>query len=157
MAAPRRVERQRIETPYEADVSAWSLEQAAHLHSGAWDRLDVAHLADEIEASSRTEHHALTSALRVILRHTIKWDHRSERRTRSGVASIRTHRLAVADRIEDSPSLVPRIPEYLTRAYRPARIDAAGETGLDESAFPAACPYTDDAIMTRAIAWPTEP
>ena len=82
----------------------------------------------------------------------LKWDHRSERRTRSWVASIRTHRLAVADRIEDSPSLVPRIPKFLTRAHRRARIDAAGATGLDESAFLAACPYIDDAIMTRSIA-----
>ncbi|GJD45554.1 hypothetical protein AFCDBAGC_3428 [Methylobacterium cerastii] len=157
MAAPRRVESPRSGTAYEADLAAWSLEQAAHLRAGTWDRLDLAHLADEIEALSRTEHHALTSALRVILLHLLKWDHQPQRRTCGWATSIKTQRLSVAERIEDCPSLVPLLPQFLARAYRRARIEAAGETGLDESVFPAACPYPYEAIMTRAIAWPPEP
>ena len=157
MAAPRRVESSRSRAAYEADVAAWSLEQAAHLRARAWDRLDLAHLADEIEALSRTEHHALTSALRVILLHLLKWDHQPQRRTRGWAISIKTQRLSVAERIEDSPSLAPLLPQFLARAYRRARIEAAGETGLDESAFPVACPYSYETIMTRPIPWPPEP
>lgn len=155
MAAPRRAAKA-SGTAYEVDVSAWALEQAHHLRAGSWAQLDVAHLADEIEAVSRTEHHALTSALRVILLHMLKWDHQPERRTRSRVSSIRTQRLAVAERIEDSPSLAPQIPQVLARAYRRARIEAGTETGLDEAVFPLACPYGFDAIMDRAFAWPPE-
>lgn len=153
MAAPRRAAKV-AGTAYEVDVSAWALEQAHHLRAGSWAQIDIAHLADEIEAVSRTERHALTSALRVILLHMLKWDHQPERRTRSWVASIRTQRLAVAEQIEDSPSLVPQIPQLLARAYRRARIEAGTETGLDDAAFPKACPYDFDAVMDRAFAWP---
>ncbi|GAB6843310.1 hypothetical protein HNR00_002236 [Methylorubrum rhodinum] len=152
MAAPRRVA---VEgTAYEADASAWALEQADHLRAGRWSRLDVAHLADEIEALARSERRALTSALQVILLHLLKWEHQPDRRTRSWVDSIRTQRLAVAEDIEDSPSLVPQLDELVARAYRRARIDAAGETGLDDDAFPAECPYILEDIMTRPVPWP---
>ena len=152
MAAPRRVA---VEgTAYEADASAWALEQADHLRSGRWSRLDVVHLADEIEALARSERHALTSALQVILLHLLKWDHQPDRRTRSWVNSIRTQRLAVAEGLEDNPSLAPQIGDLVVRAYRRARIDAAGETGLDESVFPAECPYDLENIITRPVPWP---
>lgn len=152
MAAPRRVA---VEgTAYEADASAWALEQADHLRAGRWSRLDVVHLADEIEALARSERRALTSALQVILLHLLKWDHQPGRRTRSWVDSIRTQRLAVAEDLEDNPSLVPQLDEIVARAYRRARIKAASETGLDDNAFPAECPYTFDDVMTRPVPWP---
>ncbi|WP_375466285.1 DUF29 domain-containing protein [uncultured Methylobacterium sp.] len=154
MAAPRRAAKF-AGTAYEVDVSAWALEQAHHLRAGSWARLDIAHLADEIEAVSRTERHALTSALRVILLHMLKWDHQPERRMRSWVSSIRTQRLAVAEQIEDSPSLASQVPQLLPRAYRRV-VEAGSETGLDDAAFPKACPYDFDAIMDRAFAWPPE-
>ncbi len=152
MAAPRRVA---VEgTAYEADASAWALEQADHLRAGRWSQLDTVHLADEIEALARSERRALTSALQVILLHLLKWDHRPDRRTRSWVDSIRTQRLAVAEDLEDSPSLAPQLGELVARAYRRARIKAASETGLDESAFPAECPYDPENIMIRPVPWP---
>ena len=161
MAAPRaaskRMAREPARTPYEADVSAWAIEQARHLRMGAWSDLDIGPLADEIEALSRSERHALTSALRVILLHLLKWDHQPARRTRSWVTSVRTQRLSVQEQLEDSPSLAPQIEQLTMRAYRSARIQAAGETKLDESEFPDGCPYPFDEIMTRDLAWPPDP
>lgn len=154
MATPRRVAVD--DTRYEADASAWAREQAEHLRAGRWSRLDVAHLADEIEALARSERHALTSALQVILLHLLKWDHQPARRTRSWTTSIRTQRLAVADRLEDNPSLVPQVGDLIARAYRRARIEAASETALAEATFPATCPYGFEEIMTRTTPWPPE-
>jgi hypothetical protein len=56
--------------------------------------------------------------------------------------------------LEKHHSLGPRIPEAIVEAYRRARIEAAGETGLDEDVFPDECPYSFEEIMTRSIPWP---
>jgi hypothetical protein len=55
------------------------------------------------------------------------------------------------DVIGDNPGLKPRIAEASERAYRKARIEAARETGLEESQFPDACPYGWDDLVARDI------
>jgi len=45
--------------------------------------------------------------------------------------------------------LAGRLDEALARAYRRARLQAAKETGLDEDAFPATCPYDWNEIVAR--------
>ena len=154
MAAPKRLPRATNATDYNADVHAWAQEQVRFLRSGTWSRLDIEHLADEIADVGRSERHALTSALSVILLHLLKWDHQPSRRTRSWVTSIRTQRSLVEERLEDSPSLRAQIESLVVRAYHRARIAAAGETGLDDDAFPQTCPYAWDDIMARPIPWP---
>ncbi|MCJ2059458.1 DUF29 domain-containing protein [Methylobacterium sp. J-048] len=154
MTAPKRAPQKLKTTRYEDDVHAWAQEQVHFLQAGAWARLDVEHLADEIADVGRSERHALTGALCVILLHLLKWDHQPARRTRSWVTSIRTQRSIVAERLKDSPSLKPQIAVLVARAYHRARIEAAGETGLDEAAFPSACPYDFTTLMTRPIPWP---
>lgn len=155
MAHPKRADAApQVGTPYEVDLSAWAMEQAAHLRARTWSALDLQHLIDEVEAVARTERNALTSALRVVLLHMLKWDHQPNRRTRSWATSIRVQRLAAEERLEDSPSLRGQWEDILIRAYRRARIEAAAETQLPESAFPMECPYTVDEVMTRDFSWP---
>ena len=155
MAHPKRVEADpRPGTAYDVDLAAWSTEQAAHLRRRAWAKLDIPHLIDEVEAVARAERNALTSALRIILLHMLKWDHQPDLRTRSWTTSIRVQRLAVQERIEDSPSLGSQMEALLERAYRRARIEAAAETNLAEATFPEASPYGIDAVLNRTISWP---
>ena len=104
-----------------------------------------------------SERRRLTSAFRIILLHLLKWDHQPERRTRSLTTSIRTQRLAVLYQLEDCPSLAPQVPDLIERAYQRARIEASGETDLDETVFPEDLPYTLDEIMTRPIPRPPAP
>jgi len=137
-------------TDYDQDLDAWSQEQVHVLRAGAWSRLDIEHLADEIADVGRSEHRALA----VIRLHMLKWDHQPGRRSRSWATSIRIQRLIVQERLDDSPSLRPQAGELVTRAYRRARIEATGEIGLDEETFPQVCPYTWEVIMTRSIPWP---
>ncbi|MBE7200195.1 MAG: DUF29 domain-containing protein [Parafilimonas terrae] len=156
MTAPKRAPREARGANYTDDVHAWAEDQVRFLRTGAWSHLDIEHLADEIADVGRSERHALTSALSVILLHLLKWDHQPTRRSRSWVTSIRTQRSVVEERLDDSPSLRAQMDGLITRAYHRARIAAAGETGLDEDTFPAACPYDWDAIMTRPIPWPPD-
>ncbi len=95
----------------------------------------------------------MESALRLTLMHLLKWDHQPEKRTRSWHLSIRNGRLDVEELLERHPSLRHRLPGAIARAYRRARIEAAGETDLDEDVFPAACPYAFEDIMTRPVLW----
>lgn len=126
---------------YERDFYSWLMQQARHVRDGRWDAVDRENLAEEIECLGREQFNKLESVLRVLLLHMLKWDHQPARRSRSLALSIKSQRLEVDDVLSDNPSLKPRIPEALARGYRKARVEAAKETGLDEDAFPASCPY----------------
>jgi hypothetical protein len=63
--------------------------------------------------------------------------------------SIREQRLELEDVLDDNPGLRPRIGEALARAYRKARIQAARETRLEETAFPETCRYSFEDIVSR--------
>jgi hypothetical protein len=136
---------------YEHDFYSWLLEQARHLRAGRFEALDRDNLAEEIESLGREQFNKLVSALRVLMVHMLKWDHQPSLRSRSWVLSVQEQRLEIADVLSDNPGLKPRIDEAIARAYRRARIEAAKETGLDETTFPATCPYSPDDIMTRVF------
>jgi hypothetical protein len=134
---------------YARDVYTWSQEQARAIREGRWDDIDRDNVAEEIESVGRTEFNSLVSALRVLMLHMLKWDHQPERRTRSWVLSIEAQRAELDDVLADNPGLRPRLGEAIARAYRRARIEAAQETGFDEDAFPAVCPYSFEDVASR--------
>jgi predicted DNA-binding ribbon-helix-helix protein len=139
---------------YDDDTYSWAFEQAALLRAGKWSELDIEHLADEIEDVGKSEKWKLESALRLVLMHLLKWDHQPDKRTRSWTLSIAVHRKTAARMLRENPGLKGVLAEVLANAYDTARLDASGETDLDLSVFPEACPYDVDAIMTRPIEWP---
>jgi len=127
------------------------MQQARHLREGSFDALDRSNLAEEIESQAREQFNKLVSALRMLMAHMLKWDHRPSLRTRSWVLIIEEQRIEIADVLADNPGLRPRIGETVGRAYRRARIEAARETGLEEAQFPATCPYSFDDITARSF------
>ena len=139
----------RARADYTRDVYTWSQEQARLIREGRWDGIDRDNVAEEIESVGRTEFNSLVSALRVLMLHMLKWDHQPEKRTRSRVLSIKVQRNDLDDVLSDNPGLRPRLDEAIARAYRNARAEAAKETGLDEDAFPAKCPYSVEDMTTR--------
>jgi hypothetical protein len=143
-------------TGYEEDFYLWANEQAERLRRGEWSRLDALNLAEEIEDLGREVYNELESRFRIILLHLLKWDHQPGRRTRSWTASIKVQRIDAEELLQKHHSLGPRVPEAIAEAYRRARIEASGETDLDEDTFPPECPYSFDEIMTRPIPWPPE-
>lgn len=142
---------------YDHDLYAWAFEQAQRLRRGQFSSLDALNLAEEIEDLGSEIYNRMESALRITLMHLLKWDHQPEKRTRSWHLSIRNGRRDTQKVLRKHPGVKGRLEGAIREAYEEARVDAAGETGLDETAFPAECPYPFDAIMTRAVAWPPEP
>ena len=60
-------------TPYEKDVVAWAMEQAALLRAGQLSALDIEHIAEEIEDVGKSEKRELASRMAVLLSHLLKW------------------------------------------------------------------------------------
>ncbi|GJD35819.1 DUF29 domain-containing protein [Methylobacterium aerolatum] len=139
-------------TAYGDDFYTWTQEQGARLRAGNLDGLDLENLAEEIESLGKSQFASLVSALRIVLLHMLKFDHQPERRSRSWIVSIATHRDHAAEELEESPGLKNRLNEAIGKAYRRARLEAYGETGLPLDAFPEVCPYSLHEIMNRPFA-----
>ena len=135
-------------TPYEKDVVAWAMEQAALLRSGQLSALDIEHIAEEIEDVGKSEERELTSRMAVLLAHLLKWKHQPERQGASWQLTIAEQRRGIQRRIKRTPSLKSRIndPEWQEDVWGDARGQAAEETGL--SSFPDICPWSMDQVLS---------
>jgi Domain of unknown function DUF29 len=132
---------------YDADLLAWLEQQAGYLRAGQLDRLDVAHLIEELEAMGGSQRRDLKSRLEILLMHMLKRDAQPRRRSRSWQSTIVEQRARIADLLEQSPSLRNGMEEVARQAFAVAVKRAAIETGLKRSAFPAASPYGVAAIL----------
>ncbi len=129
---------------YERDFYAWTVEQAAALRSGQLRRVDVEHVAEEVEDMGKSQRRGVKSALTVVLIHLLKYRFQPERRTNGWRATLREHRRRVRDDLADSPSLRPYTERIFAECYRDAREAAADESGLPVSTFPPVCPFTPE-------------
>ncbi|RBP08231.1 uncharacterized protein DUF29 [Roseiarcus fermentans] len=144
-----------LNTPYETDVILWSQEQARALRERDYSQLDIEHLADEIEDVGKSEKRELASRMAVLLGHLLKWRFQSEKRSASWRNTINLQRKRIALLIKGTPSLdaVMRDPDWREAMWLDAVAQAARETGIDEGAFPEACPW-DPAETLDASFWP---
>jgi hypothetical protein len=134
-------------TSYDSDFFLWSAHQAALLRRGKPTLLDIENLAEEIECLGKSDSRALMSQVQRLLIHLLKWQIQASRRPASWEKSIRSARRAISRIMEDSPSLKDAMSARLEKEYEMARRDAARETGLPESAFPAKCPYSQAHVL----------
>lgn len=140
-------------TLYDIDFNRWALEQAEALKAGHLQQLDLEHLAEEIEALSKSDKRAIKSYLVRILFHLLKWRYQPEQRSESWENSIADSRLAIRLILEDSPSLKAYPAEVLEDAYRQARRQNPQNPAVDRGQFPASCPWTVEQAL-REDFWP---
>ena len=131
----------------EHDYHAWLLEQAARLRARQFGQIDYEVLAEELEDMGRSERRAVESHLKNLLIYLLKWAKQRERRSGSWRDSIDNARDALADLLQDSPSLRPQLPEFVKRQYPRARRSAANQTGLAVATFPGTCPFRLEEIL----------
>lgn len=139
----------RNKADYEEDFYAWTVEQARLLRAGEFSGVDVENIAEEIESLGRSDRREIKSRLIVLLVHLLKWQMQPERQSRSWSGTIREQRRKIEELLGESPSLRPTIPEILSIAYVEAREDTGEETGLSQTAFPEACPFTPEEVLSR--------
>ncbi len=140
-------------TLYDRDFYAWANEQAQLLRAGRLSEADIENIAEEIESMGRGEKRELVSRLTVLLLHLLKWQVQPSHRGQSWRLSIANAREQLADHLDDNPSLKSQIDTAMVSAYRYAGREAAKETGLAVSAFPAVCPWGFEQVMDDGF-WP---
>ena len=136
---------------YDADFYAWTVEQARLLRAGELSAIDAANIAEEIESMGRSDRRELQSRLVVLIMHLLNWRHQPAAQSRSWSATIEEQRLQIENVFAESPSLRPLAAGMLAQAYAIARTRAIAETGLADEAFPAACPFSLDDILSRSF------
>src|SRR3954447_13984930 len=112
---------------YDQDFFAWANEQARLLRAGRLSEADIAHIAEEIESMGRSEKRELVNRLTVLLLHLLKWQFQPTHRGTSWRLSINNARDALADHLDDNPSLKSQLDQALRSAYRRAANEAAVE------------------------------
>jgi len=129
---------------YEQDFYAWSIQQATLIRSGRWAELDIDHLAEELEGMARSEKRELVNRLVILLAHLLKWQHQASQRSASWRGTIREQRKRIRKLLKDNPSLKTEtiMAEAIIDGYDLAITEAAIETMLEETIFPAECPYS---------------
>ena len=136
---------------YDRDYYAWLVKQAAHIRARRFAQLDCEALAEELEDMGRSERRAVESALNNLLFPLLKWTRQPQRRSGSWRDSIDTARDAIADLLQESPSLRPHLPEVVARQYARARRSAANQTGIAAVNFATTCPFRLDEILDPAF------
>jgi hypothetical protein len=134
---------------YEEDLYTWVQEQVALLRAGRLSEVDAENIAEELSDVGTSQYDKLSSSLRVLVMHMLKWDQQPEFRTLSWVYSIREHRKRYAQVLRKNPGLKSRRDEALAEAYYAARLWAANETSLPVHEFPDECPYSWDEVLNR--------
>jgi len=138
---------------YDQDYCTWALKNAELLRQGRLTEIDLEHMVEELEELMGNTRRELYRRLRVLLAHLLKWQHQSTERSGGWAGTIRTQRQDIAKLFKDNPSLNRYLPEELGDAYSDAVELAAAETGKPIEAFPAACPYTTEQVLSRDF-WP---
>ncbi len=131
---------------YDDDVVAWAEEQARLLREGNWALIDIENIAEEIEGVAGSQKSELRNRLVILLQHLLKWYYQPERQGRSWTSTIREQRRAIADVLDDSPSLRRTLPDVLARSYARARDKALEETGVYR--MPETCPWAIEQVMS---------
>jgi hypothetical protein len=134
---------------YDEDFAQWTAETARLLREGRFKEIDVEHVAEEIEDMGKNHHREVSSRLRLIIQHLLKWQYQPDRRSGSWKAKVATQREELEELLEQSPSLRRTPDRTLVRAYGVAVVAAASETWLPEDSFPPKCPYTLEQIQDR--------
>lgn len=140
-------------TLYEKDFHAWARQETEVIRAGQVTELDFEHIAEKLEAMTKSESRELTSRLAVLISHLLKWQLQLGKRSRSWRSTMDVQRTDIMDLLEDSPSLRHEIEKKIERAYTKARILAEAETGMECETFQETCPFLFSEIVNQDF-WP---
>lgn len=135
---------------HDEDFYGWAMAEANLLRQRKWDKLDIEHLAEELESMGTSEKRELISRMAQLIFHLLKWhlqpDYR-EFNKRSWEGSIIGQRKQISRLMRDNPSLKSILSQSLADAYEDAQVFIRKETPIDLKKMPVECPYTFEQIM----------
>ena len=132
---------------YEQDYYLWVEDILKKIQEKRWDEMDWDNLWEEIDDMGKSQRQRLTSNLRILLMHLLKWEFQPEKRTNSWKYTIIEHRRRILEQLEDSPSLKNYLNLKFEAIYQKARKDASLETDLSLNIFPETYPYKVEQVL----------
>ena len=133
---------------YQQDFYGWLLESADLLRKKQFSKLDIEHIAEELEGMAHSDRRQLINRLAVLLAHLLKWQFQPSFRSKSWQRTIKEQRKRITLLLQDSPSLKYELDLKVQDAYEIAILSAANETNLDEDTFPSSCEYDIEEILS---------
>lgn len=132
---------------YDQDVVAWASEQARLIRTGQFDKLDVEHIADEIEDVGKSEKRELASRMAVLLAHLLKWQFQPARQSKSWQRTIKEQRKSLALHLGEVPSFKATLQDrrWVDAVWADAVTKAIEDTGLEN--FPDVCPWPVENVL----------
>ena len=125
-------------TLYDRDFHAWANEKARLLREGPLSEADTLNISEVFESMGRGEKRERVSRLTALLLHLLNWQFQPSHRRRPWRLSIANAREQLADHLDENLSLK-------------SQIDAAKETGVSVTTFPAACPWGFEQEMDEGL------
>ena len=136
-----------IKTDYDTDFLVWLESQTELLRAKQFDRLDLEHLIEEIEAMAGQQKRELAHRLEILLIHLLKLKYQPARASNGWRGTVSEQRRRIKRLLKEMPSLANLIGEYLLDVYPDAVDGAAAETGLPKAIFPATMPFTKQQLL----------
>ena len=141
-----------MSTIYEQDYFTWTQEQAAYLHQGRFDLLDLEHLAEEVADLGKSEQRELAHRLAVLIGHLLKLQvqvDRTRTNEKSWRSTVRAQRDQLSKLLRQNPGLKnpTHLADMLDTGWQDGRDLAIRETGLDPDLFPEDNPYHLDQLL----------
>lgn len=146
---------------YHTDYYQWTQQQADLIRQQRFDQLDLDNLAEAVADMGKSEPRSLTSELKTILLHLLKYDYQT-RKVNPGLPepydwldSIGRARDDAHDILADTPSLKRQQDTLTATAYKRAKALAIKEMNrhllprqqLTRGSFPTVCPWTFEQII----------
>ncbi|HIK13420.1 MAG TPA: DUF29 domain-containing protein [Oscillatoriaceae cyanobacterium M33_DOE_052] len=132
---------------YTEDYYLWLQQNLELLRLHKFNDVDWENLLEEIADMGKSEKRAITSNLRILLMHLLKYKYQTDKPTNTWLFTIREHRKRLREALTMSHSLKIYSQEVFAESYQDARELAADETGVAINTFPADAPFTpEDAI-----------
>jgi hypothetical protein len=136
-----------IKDLYDQDYYLWIMRTIELLNKKKFSELDLTNLVEEIEDMGKSEKKSITSNLRILLMHLLKYKYQSDKRTNSWLFTIVEHRKRLQEAFKVSPSLRRYYEEVFLDCYQDARELASAETGLSMQIFSEVCPFTPEEAL----------
>lgn len=126
---------------YETDETAWLEQMAELVRDRRLDDLDLPNLSEFLSDMAKRDRREVESRVAVLLAHLLKWTYQPDRRSGGWRATVEVQRHELSLLLQ-SAALRAHAEDTLASAYAAAVRQAAAETELPATTFPAECQYT---------------